>query len=259
MRFHHNYRYKRRGPGLPGILGIVGAGVLVVLAMMQPTFLTKAFLAVARPLHLVRQDATGSVADAFQKTQTKEELLVENERLAEELKKAEIKANLFDEMRGATTASRTGATSSVQMTARVLSSPPFSPYDTLLLDAGAHDGIALQDLVTYDNTVALGAVDTVNGNTSRVRLFSSPGTEQSVRVGTRDFLVVARGVGGGVVQMLVLKEEAVSRGESVFLPDGMLFARVDTIVQNESDAFALVYAVVPFNLFEVRDVVVVPR
>ncbi len=259
MRFHHNYKYRRRGPGLPGILGIVAAGALVVLAMIQPVFITKAFLAVARPLHLVRQDVTGSVAGVFQKTQTKEELLAENARLAEELRKANLKAGLFDELRAEMLASRTDATSSPQTTARVLASPPFSPYDTLVLDAGESDGVAPEDLVTYDDIIALGVIDTVNGNTSRARLFSSPGTEQSVRVGTRDFLVVARGVGGGTVQMLVLKEEAVRRGESVFLPDGMLFARVDTVVENEADAFALVYAVVPFNLFEVRNVSIVSQ
>lgn len=259
MHFHHNYRYKRRGSGLTGILGIIGAGVLVVLAMIQPAFLTKAFLAVARPLHLVRQGVTGNVVGAIQKTKTKVELLAENERLTEELRKAEIKAGLFDEMRAVKTASRGDVTSSAQTTARVLSSPPFSLYDTLVLDVGTNDGVALQDFVVYDNTTALGVIDTVNDNTARARLFSSPGTEQSVRVGTRDFLVVARGIGGGTVQMFVLKEEAVSRGESVFLPDGMLFARVDAITQNESDAFAIVYAVVPFNLFEIRDVMVVSQ
>lgn len=254
MRFPHNYR--RRRFNTAGLFGIGASLLLVVLAAFQPVFLTKIFLAIGRPLHLVRQDATAAAEGAFGGFASKEELIEENRRLSEELRKAEIKAELFDELRGEAYGNVGGTTT--RPTARVLSTPPFSPYDTIVLDQGADDGVAVGDAVSFDDTVALGTVDTVTDRTSRVQLYSSPGTEQSVRIGGHDFLVVARGEGGGAFQMLILKEEAVARGDSVFLPDGRLLARIEKIVPNESDAFALVYAAVPFNLFEIREVVLNP-
>ncbi|GMU74117.1 MAG: hypothetical protein AMXMBFR44_3160 [Candidatus Campbellbacteria bacterium] len=254
MRFPHNYR--RRRFNTAGLLGIGASLFLVVLAALTPDVLTKTFLAIGRPLHLVRQNTTAAAEGAFGGFASKEELVEDNRRLTEELRKAEIKAELFDELRGNMYAGQSGTTT--LRAARVLSTPPFSPYDTLVLDRGSRDGVAVGDVVSFDDTVALGTIDTVTNTTSRVQLYSSPGTEQSVRIGSHDFLVVARGEGGGAFRMLVLKEEDVGRGDSVFLSDGRLMARVEKVIPNESDAFALVYAAVPFNLFEIREVMINP-
>jgi cell shape-determining protein MreC len=239
-------------------MGVVALFV-VALAFIRPPFLTSIFLTIARPLHLVRQDATGSAATVFDGFRSNTKLAEENARLVDELQKAQIKAQLFDEMRKGIQENGIIATSSRGLTARVLASPPFSPYDTLVLDAGRDAGVSLSDAVSYDETVALGVIDTVVETTSRVKLFSSPGSEQSVRIGTHDFLVVAHGIGGGAFQMLVLKDEAVARGDGVYLPDGRLLARVETVTPKESDAFSLVRAVVPFNLFELSEVFITPQ
>lgn len=254
MHFPQNYN-RHRG-GTKKVVAVLFAVALVVCAVVQPVFLTKVFLSIARPLHLVRQDTVGAAAATVGEFSSRADLIGENKRLADELQKAMIKADLFDELRGSMQRKDSSATGTRTISARVLSSPPFSPYDTLIIDAGTYNGVSVNDTVVYDSTVVLGRVDTVTSTTARVELFSSPGIEQSVRIGTHNFLVSARGSGGGAFQMLVLKEEPVSRGDGVFLPDGRLLARVDAVIQDETDAFALVSAVVPFNIFEIRDVTV---
>ncbi len=235
---------------------LLGAGVGVVallLAVWQPPFLTKTLLALSRPFTVVRENATASVGDAVGHLQSKADVLAENERLTRALQKAEIKALLFDELREKMYAQSNRTTHA----AHILSAPPFSPYDTLILDTGAHAGVTVGDHVSYDDTVALGVIDTVTKNTARVQLYSSAGTEQPVRVGEHDFLVTARGIGGGAFELLVLKEVGVERGDSIFTSDGHLLARVETVVPNETDAFATVYAITPFNLFEIREATII--
>jgi len=237
-------------------VGIIFSIILVAIGVLRPPWMSRFVLIVTRPLYILKTEVKSQSSMLITLVKSHRSMQEENERLVEELRKAEIKAQLFDELYLNSSASTT--TDIDRFSARVLSSPPFSPYDTLILDGGSLLGISEGDSVSYDGAVALGVVDLVSERTSRVRLFSSPGSEQPVRIGNGDYLVVARGVGGGAFLISVLKEEAVSRGEGVFLPDGQLIARIERVEPNETDAFVLAYAVIPVTLFEIKDVVVTP-
>lgn len=100
--------------------------------------------------------------------------------------------------------------------------------------------------------MALGVIDTVSKNASRVRLFSSPGYEQEVRVGTSSFIVVAHGKGGGVFEVNVPKEVAIARNDNVFLATGELVGTVKKILESDAEAFTVAQVVMPQNIFELH-------
>ncbi len=101
--------------------------------------------------------------------------------------------------------------------ARVLSRPPRTVYDTLLVDQGASAGIQKNDLVVYQG-IALGRVASVGERSALVQLFSSAGTEADVILGTPEAITVAQGLGGGAFEIFVPQGISVSAGDSVRIP-----------------------------------------
>jgi cell shape-determining protein MreC len=181
----------------------------------------------------------------------------ENADLKDQLARERVKANLYDHLSGIRT-QPLEATSTPGLRAVVLATPPFSPYDSLVLSLGGLDGVQPGDVVLYSDAVALGTVSAVAPHAATVTLYSTSGHEESVRIGENGFLTVARGLGGGMFQMSVPKETPLLQGDGVFLPDGMMLGSVRTITESDSDAFSTVTARLPVNLFELRTVYVVP-
>ncbi|MDO8523881.1 MAG: rod shape-determining protein MreC [bacterium] len=98
--------------------------------------------------------------------------------------------------------------------ARVLSRPPRTAYDTLLVDQGASAGIQVSDLAVYQG-IALGRVASVGEESALVQLFSSAGTEADAILGTPEAIAVAHGLGGGAFEIFVPQGVSVSVGDSV--------------------------------------------
>jgi len=111
----------------------------------------------------------------------------------------------------------------VGVTGRVISRPPQTIYDSLLLDAGGDRGVSAGDLVVFEN-VALGRVVAVTERSATVRLFSSPGSSQDVLVGSPVAVSTARGLGGGAFELSVPQSVTVEKGDTVRLPGTEAYA-----------------------------------
>jgi cell shape-determining protein MreC len=239
------------------VVSVVVGVVLIVVVSVQPTFVTRLMLFITPPFHDARENVSANAESFLGGFSSRSALVEENKKLTEELIRMKIKADLYDSLRQEYSGISKNATSSTQfIRARVLEMPPFSPYDTLLIGAGSAQGISIGDTVSFDTTVALGVVDSVSKNASRVRLFSSPGYEQEVRVGMNDFLVLARGQGGGVFEISIPKETIVARNDNVFLSGGELVGVIKKITESDAEAFTKLDVVMPQNIFELRTVVV---
>ena len=107
---------------------------------------------------------------------------------------------------------------------RVLSRPPRTHYDTLLLDVGVEQGVSVHDLVIFEG-VALGTIVTVDSRTSVVSLFSTPGSETDVIIGTPRAVAVARGLGGGAYEVSV--------------PQGITIAPTDIVRVSATESLVL--------------------
>lgn len=137
--------------------------------------------------------------------------------------------------------------------ATVLSKPPISLYDTLVVDVGSRDKVEVGNTVFAFGVVPIGVVDTVFSHTATVKLFSSSGQKVEVRVGkhTQTF---AEAQGGGNFIIKLPKGTVVAEGDPVSAPGigAEIFGHVENIEINENDPFIYVRFSLPVNINELH-------
>lgn len=143
------------------------------------------------------------------------------------------------------------ASSSPRILAGVIARPPYTPYDTFILDKGSADGIVEHAPVFYGTGVALGYVHSVFPHMAFVTLFSSPGVESTVYLFGSRLFTTAYGEGGGVVHLSVPQGIPLTKGSAVVLPslDTGVLGVVDDIqsIATEPEQHAYVTLSVPLQ------------
>lgn len=159
--------------------------------------------------------------------------------------------DLVESLGRSTHASSTLAGATPHVIASVLARPPRTPFDVFGIDAGRAEGVSEGDRVGYEGIV-LGVVDTVDEHTAAVRLFSSPQSSMTVRIGSVD--VEAVGQGGGRIRLQAPKGETIVAGDPVLLPALSLdlVGIVQLVESPENDAFQTAYFGAPVSLSEIR-------
>lgn len=145
-----------------------------------------------------------------------------------------------------------------RVVAYVLAGPGLSPYDTLVIDVGEDNGIAVGNTVVYASAGAIGEVVEVSKSSSKVKLYSSPNEEHLVIIGKNQISTKAIGRGMGNFEAKVPQETAVSLGDSVTsLKGGLLLGTVSFIEEKSSLPFSRVLFRLPFNITEIHSVEVI--
>lgn len=111
---------------------------------------------------------------------------------------------------------RSPSTSTVA--AGVLSSPPRTPYDLLIVDAGEDQGVTLGDKVSLPEGGALGFVSEALANTAWVTLYTSSGVETEAILERGNVPVTLRGLGGGSLEFFLPRGLVAVRGDKLLLP-----------------------------------------
>lgn len=235
--------------------------VLVVLAAIIAfrLFAPGAFVALSSPLFSFGQAGAAAVdaffdsfADARALSQElsrvrkeNEELLLTNDMLAERIK--DIEALL---------AAPISAGSFVL--AGVLSGPPLTPYDTLLLNAGTENGIRVGAYVYGPEGVPLGTIEDAAQSSAHAVLYSSPGRETPGWLGEERTALLVRGDGAGAFEAALPKDALVSLGDTVYLPGpgAIPVGTVARIVENPSSPEKRIHIRPTSNLFSVTWVLV---
>jgi cell shape-determining protein MreC len=124
-----------------------------------------------------------------------------------------------------------GATREERIAAGVVARPPYTPYDTLILDQGSDEGVIDHAPVFLGSGLAVGYVRSTTKGSSLVTLFSSPGVETSVYIFGPDIFARAYGVGGGVVRIDIPQGIALAQGDLVILPslDSGVLGTIDSV------------------------------
>ena len=145
------------------------------------------------------------------------------------------------------------------VTARVLSRPPQTLYDTILIDQGTGAGVAGGDTVEYQG-IALGKIVSAGKTSALAQLFSSPGSEEDVLVGTPGAIAIAEGLGGGAFQLSVPQDVSASQGDLVRLEGGepLLLGTVVSVSSDPSDSSQTVSVRSPVSFADLDFVEVVP-
>lgn len=237
------------------------------LQFLFPGFLTSSALIAAKPLWGVREVSTRTFSGFFNFFSFKSTLRKENEILREDLFALRVRETEFNQMQTEYQDLKTllgdTASSSVRTTtlARVLSKPPFTPYDSFVVDKGTDDGVSVDDLVYANNALVIGRISSVTSHASFVTLFSSGGEEQEFSVSRTGVSVAVTGKGGGNFEMYLPKDFDVVIGDMLveLSSDTSVVAVVYAVDESSQNSFKKVYARVPEPIFQSKWVLIDAR
>jgi cell shape-determining protein MreC len=136
--------------------------------------------------------------------------------------------------------------------ARVLSRPDASPYDTLLIDVGEHNGVVIGMHVLSEGDLLIGEVVRVWKESALVQLYSAPGSSVPVELGSSSTPAIAHGSGGGVFRITVPKGMSVPVGAPVRFPDisPLYLGVVEGVLRSEESSLQTLFVRLPFGLFD---------
>lgn len=190
--------------------------------------------------------------------QSRRSLLEQNEILKQELevlnaKLASYESILAENIRLREILGRKNENVEVVL-ANILSKPNRSPYDTLLIDAGANQGIMNGKLVLALGFLPIGRVAETFSDSAKVVLFSSPGQKTEVIISGGNIFLEIVGRGGGNFEAVLPRDMELPQGTEAMLPgaNGGLIGMVETTISDPRDAFKKVLLSSPVNIQELK-------
>ena len=224
-------------------------------------FVNDSLFAVARPIWDAKNYVVEKLAKIFTLVYDKERLVKLNAMLEQELEEAKMVLQSLDAYKkeNDTLKSMLGrAGTEKRLLASIMAKPNKSLYDTLLLDVGENQGVALGDKVLAGDFV-VGSIREVNTLHSKAILFSSPGEVSSVLIGESNIPAEALGRGAGNFTVKLPKEVDVAPGDLVRLPglNPKFFGTVSSIEQTVTGSFQFILFRLPTNINNLRWVEIV--
>ncbi len=235
---------RKRTP-LGSVAAVAVAVLFIALAIFFRHGLATVLWSAGAPLVQLRNSLGSSeVADLKAQLASSTAALADHDLLVQE--NAQLRAEL----------GRQPAHAGKKVLAGVLQSPPGTPYDTLMVDAGSTLGVAVGQRV-FAGGIAIGEVDAVYSNSARVVLYSAPGRAYQALLTTQKGATIPisiDGQGAGSMQAQVPQGTEAAVGDTVVFVgvEGGLAAKVTGIAAQESESFKTLYLHVPVNLFELR-------
>ncbi|MEK9181466.1 MAG: rod shape-determining protein MreC [Patescibacteria group bacterium] len=143
--------------------------------------------------------------------------------------------------------------------AAILTKPNQSPYDTLIIDVGAKEGLQMGNMVFALGDVPVGRVKVVYDDSSKIVLFSNSGEKTGVVVGSGQVFMEVVGRGGGNFEMIIPRDFILTKGDTVVLPGIIprVLGIVQKIISDPRDSFQKALLVSPVNIQEIKFVEVV--
>lgn len=245
-----------RARGMAALL--VGTALIAFFSVFYPRMLREAVYRASAPIWRAEGFVRDTATRLLGHFASKESLIRENEALRLRVADAELllaDRALLAEENGLLTETLGRRSGEKRILAAILATPPRSPYDTVILDAGAADGVAVGDEALAGGSI-LGAVVTVFAHTAVAELFSTAGVTTPVRIlhEGRAVPALAEGMGGGAFVATLPKELPLAKGDAVVAPRAgpLRFAVVEAIVSEPSDSFQTVYFRNPVSVGELR-------
>ena len=133
--------------------------------------------------------------------------------------------------------------------AGILSKPNQSPYDTLIIDIGARQGLQKGNVVFALGNVPIGTIAEAYSNSSKVVLFSNAGEKTQAVVSGKDVFVEIVGRGGGNFEMVMPLDFTLTKGDQIVLPGvtPYVLGIVEIIISDPRDPFIKALLVSPVN------------
>jgi cell shape-determining protein MreC len=239
------------------ILFCIVCGVCIGLRILFPSVLTTLCLSVSRPLWSVRDNTFSGIRYITGYFKDKQNLIKQNTALREAVYNASIKeveyTRVLSEYEDLTLRVYATTTASTDSVARVISKPPFTPYDMFIIDKGKEGGITVGDTVYVNDALIVGYVSFVSDTFSHVTLFSTGGESREVYIERTHTPVTLVGKGGGNFQMSLPKDFDIVVGDTLVYAPGIhtaIMAEVFAEDTTPTNSFKTVYARVPQHIFQ---------
>ncbi len=144
--------------------------------------------------------------------------------------------------------------------AAVLTRPPQTPYDVIVIDAGSNESLSVGSEVSLPEGPILGVISEIFPKSAKVKLFSAGGEETNAVLERNNVPVTLVGTGGGNFKLTLPRDVAIERGDRVLSPDitSRHLATIGEISVRPTDSFKEVLAKSPINIFSLRFVFVTP-
>lgn len=139
-----------------------------------------------------------------------------------------------------------------RLTAKVVSQPPFTPYDVFIINVGSADGVVLGTKIYIGNNTLVGTITKLENTNSEVTLLSSGSQTTQSRLLRTGEGVILNGNGGGNFEVTVPKGFDIVVGD--MFVDGTVsqhvIAQVFSIDESSKGSFKKIYAKIPVNIFQ---------
>ncbi len=255
-----SYLQKNRSRSNYARAAAVILGVFVFVALVF-SIADGFFISAASPLWKADNKISRGLGNFIGFFSSKKSLIEENTSLKEEVASLELKIASLSSGRVQEGAllELIGRSEPGAEVASILTRPPRTPYDVLVIDAG-EDIVSVGSEIGLAEGIGLGIVSEVFSKNSRVRLFSSPGAEIEAVLERGNVPVTLKGAGSGNFTAIVPRDAEIEAGDAI-LSAGIparLIAVVEGVKSESTDSFKEAYARSPVNIFSVRYVVISP-
>lgn len=222
-----------------------------------PGFYTRMLYPVATIFWTSESGVIGFFSDMAKIAVSKYSLVKENERLSQEVFSRDASSLLLDSLKEENEHLKNvlhRTTKGNDVLGVVLSRPPVSLYDTLIIDIGENDGVLLGNKVYSEGDILIGDIVEVYPHQSKVALFSMPGRSISVTVGDTGISAQALGRGLGNFSIHIPVEVGIKEGDTILLPQirPHVFGIVEKILVDSSDSLQTVLFKLPVNMNNIR-------
>ncbi|KKT14658.1 MAG: hypothetical protein UW76_C0001G0015 [Parcubacteria group bacterium GW2011_GWF2_44_8b] len=231
MKVNYLPKNRLRRPYLRRILVLVA---IFISGAVVFSFFDAAIISIVSPIWKAKNIiTTGSEIPSILKEQTQENILLE-------LVGRKQKANM--------------------VVASVLTRPPQTPYDVIVIDAGLNESITIGSEVSLPEGPILGVVSEVFSKSAKVKLFSASGEETNAVLERNNVPVILIGIGGGNFRLALPRDIAIEKGDRILSSDiaSRPLATVADVSVRPTDSFKEVLAKSPTNIFALRFVFVAP-
>lgn len=142
---------------------------------------------------------------------------------------------------------------------QILSKPNRSPYDILIIDVGQNDGVLVGQKVLAKGLVPIGTIAEVGNKNSKVKMYSTPGTETEAVFESSGIDITLKGTGSGGFEITIPKDVLVHTGQAILSKEiySHTIALVSGVASTERDSYKKVLAKSPINIQELSWVQVV--
>lgn len=233
MNYELKSSIRRGGVGWPIKIVIVIVLILVALHFVAPLFLSSVFTAIVRPFWNIGIDDKRYISQVSDNTKDIiiSQLTKENSEL-KEIMGRKISNNI--------------------VIAYILKKPPYTAYDSFILDIGSKNNVTIGDKVYADGNILIGEIVEVLVSTSKVKLYSSYGEKYEILIGENNIQATATGRGGGSFDTVIPRDVKVLEGDTIVIPNisGSVFGIVGKVISDPARAFSTVIFSQPINLYE---------